>query len=567
MKRYSSIEKRKPKNSILLLSIIGGVVILCGVAALFFLLSFLPEDHTVDFEKGWTLYFDGSEYEDVNMDQFVFPKVCGRGDGIVLKNTIPESIDETMNFRILLYLSQIDVRVGDEARYSYGEGLNKEGRLVGSGYHYIPIRPWEGGKEIEIVIRPGEDNAFSSITGVALIPSVERVSIFARTYFLTFFVSIFLVMLGFAILATSFATFFRRIKNIRLFHIGCFSLLIGLWSMCSDKLISLFSPYREFNTALEYLALYAAVIPFISLIIDMRSEVSPARKVVLHICRGAFEIFLLISLILHFTGIAHFPAVLTYFHVLVGVGLLMLVLAAVKPLKKMDRADRFMNVGIFVFALSGGIDVARFNLQKYYLVNTHSLDGSILPIGALIFIIFLIMSYLVYMYEEMIAQTEKHTLEKLAYEDSLTGLYNRTRSEERFAELTSGNVRYGLVGIDLNGLKAVNDTLGHAQGDALIRTFGNILEESFGDIGETYRMGGDEFMVIVEERSSNSIDRAIEEMEKRCRQASERNPFKVEAAYGVAFSDEGGLQNAEEVCKKADKRMYEMKQGMKGQEV
>lgn len=547
----------------IILAVVSGIGMMVGVIALGILLSGSMNTGTIDFDSGWTVDFNGEIYEGVNMSDFIFPKMCAKGDTIILSNTLPDTEGKSLSFRVLLYLSKVEVRINDELRYSYGEAEYDSGRMLGSGYHYVPIHPWDSGADMVITIKPGENNAFSSINGIALIPASERISIFAKAYLLTFFVSIFLVMLGFAILITSVITFFQGLKNIRLFYIGCFSFFIGIWSMCSDKLISLFSGYRELYTAFEYLALYMAVIPFVSLILEMRDDASKWRKAVLRAVRSVSIIFVVISVILHITQIAHFPALLECFHILVALELVAVLIAAVKPFSQMNRADRFLNAGIFVFALAGGIDVARFNLQKFLLVTNHNLDSSVIPFGALIFMILLIMSYLVYLYDELIMQTEKHTLERLAYEDSLTGLYNRTRSEERFAELKESPNLYALIMIDLNGLKKTNDTLGHVNGDRLLITFGKILSNVFEGIGEAYRMGGDEYLVISENQNKNTVYTALYQMEASCKRAGEENPFVVEAAYGIAFSDESEDNDPESIAHLADGRMYEMKQNMK----
>ncbi|MBO6214421.1 MAG: diguanylate cyclase [Lachnospiraceae bacterium] len=555
----------KLNKAVIVAAVLGGLLLSIGVVALLNMLRSPADSEIIAFDDGWELRFNGEIYEDVSIGKYIFPKMCGRGDEIILRRTLPREIDESLSFRMLLYLSAVDAYVGNELRYTYGAGLYESGKLIGSGYHYVPVHPWDAGKPIEIVIRPGENNAFSSISGVALIPAGERVTIFAGTYTLTFFASIFLVMLGYATLVVSFIIYLRGLRRSRIFFIGCFSWLIGLWSMCSDKLISIFSDNMEMNTSVEYMALFLAVIPFISLIIDMRSDASRWRRILLELCRILTILFCIAAYILHKTDTIHYPGLLQYFHFLVAAELAALIVAAVKPLRMMDRSDRYLNVGIFVFALSGGIDLARFNLQKYLLATNHSLDASVLPFGALIFIILLIMSYLVYMYDELIMQTEKRTLQRMAYIDPLTGLFNRTRCEERLSELTGSEGRYSIIEIDLNGLKKTNDTLGHSEGDALIASFGRLLGDAFNEVGEAYRMGGDEFLVIVEESGMADIQAAIERMEEAEVKESAEHPFDIAAAYGIAASDEVDIKDAEAVCRLADERMYETKQRMKGE--
>ncbi len=93
--------------------------------------------------------------------------------------------------------------------------------------------------------------------------------------------------------------------------------------------------------------------------------------------------------------------------------------------------------------------------------------------------------------------------------DVMTGCYNRRAYEDRIRELSSQDIDDDLVYIsaDLNGLKQINDTLGHAAGDELISGATNCLQKGFGRYGSLYRIGCDEFVALirVKEESLNGI--------------------------------------------------------------
>lgn len=86
---------------------------------------------------------------------------------------------------------------------------------------------------------------------------------------------------------------------------------------------------------------------------------------------------------------------------------------------------------------------------------------------------------------------------RLAYYDTLTGLPNRTHFNDMIAQMKTGTLAdFGLLLIDVDNLKTVNDTLGHAVGDALIATVGARLDATVAD-GMPFRVGGDEFAVLL----------------------------------------------------------------------
>jgi diguanylate cyclase (GGDEF)-like protein len=99
------------------------------------------------------------------------------------------------------------------------------------------------------------------------------------------------------------------------------------------------------------------------------------------------------------------------------------------------------------------------------------------------------------------ALTALHQLQSLAYTDPLTGLANRRAFDARLDEELSRSSRseapFTVLAIDVNGFKAVNDTLGHAAGDALLCRLAELLKATLRGHDVIARAGGDEFLVIL----------------------------------------------------------------------
>ncbi|MCW2829737.1 MAG: hypothetical protein JWP31_429 [Aeromicrobium sp.] len=127
-------------------------------------------------------------------------------------------------------------------------------------------------------------------------------------------------------------------------------------------------------------------------------------------------------------------------------------------------------------------------------------------------------------------------LEDLAFRDPLTGLLNRRALDERAAEIFAvprGDTRaVSIVVIDINGLKVINDTLGHARGDEQIRAVADTLTAAFEPLGTSViaRVGGDEFTVLVAGHDEERVMAAINE---GCRRLSRTIPRPAVSA-GVA---------------------------------
>ena len=109
---------------------------------------------------------------------------------------------------------------------------------------------------------------------------------------------------------------------------------------------------------------------------------------------------------------------------------------------------------------------------------------------------------------------------------------------------------------DINGLKEVNDTLGHEAGDELIIASAECLRKSFDGIETVYRLGGDEFTVIME-KPETEAEKCLERMEKICADWKGRFINGISISYGAASTD--GYSDLNSILKAADQKMYEFK--------
>ena len=134
----------------------------------------------------------------------------------------------------------------------------------------------------------------------------------------------------------------------------------------------------------------------------------------------------------------------------------------------------------------------------------------------------------------------------LAHHDPLTGVANRALLTERITELTehSATGRFGLVWLDLDGFKTVNDTLGHDAGDRLLREISRRLHGLGGGSALLARVGGDEFAVLCpDEDAAEALTGAIQ-MALRDPVLIDGTQFRLSASMGLAFHPEDGTNAA-----------------------
>lgn len=139
--------------------------------------------------------------------------------------------------------------------------------------------------------------------------------------------------------------------------------------------------------------------------------------------------------------------------------------------------------------------------------------------------------------------------------DPLTGLANRKKLLLDLEAAMGGSEEHVLVFYDLNGFKHFNDSFGHPSGDVLLRRLAERLRAAVGEAGCAYRLGGDEFCVLVASRSHG-----LEELVQATQAAltEEGHGFQVSSSFGVARvpTEARDVSSALTV---ADRRLYENK--------
>jgi len=151
----------------------------------------------------------------------------------------------------------------------------------------------------------------------------------------------------------------------------------------------------------------------------------------------------------------------------------------------------------------------------------------------------------------------------MAHHDSLTGLANRALLNERLTELLprSHTGEFGLICLDLDGFKMVNDTLGHEAGDRLLREVSRRLQGLVGNSGLLARTGGDEFAVVwTDGQSPESTETVAQTIVSAMAEPIEIDgtPFRLSASLGLAFHPADGT-TAVELIRHADTAMYQAK--------
>lgn len=148
----------------------------------------------------------------------------------------------------------------------------------------------------------------------------------------------------------------------------------------------------------------------------------------------------------------------------------------------------------------------------------------------------------------------------LTYHDKLTGLYNRTWIEDRLASLDNDpDKAVALMIGDMNGLKLINDLLGHKAGDELLKSMGSILRKSIrGTTYEVARLGGDEFLIVLEGADKIIADKLAANIKLMCNHKISGSSTPS-ISWGCCARSENERTPYEHLMKEADQNMYDNK--------
>ena len=139
---------------------------------------------------------------------------------------------------------------------------------------------------------------------------------------------------------------------------------------------------------------------------------------------------------------------------------------------------------------------------------------------------------------------------ELTKKDALTGLLNRqayfVETRRDYKDITA------IVSLDMNGLKVINDTYGHAAGDEALVTLSLCFTKAIKVRQSAYRMGGDEFVIVCRKTPKEDVEALVERIEKYVSET------KYTCSIGYSFHEEGTIK-LEDLLKESDERMYSNK--------
>ncbi len=531
------------------------VIIIAFFCVFFFKNNFIGNKFSgdSDFSEGWIYEEDGSP---VDFEDLRFVGLDGR---VIITKSISSS---ELQGRMLSFSSNnlvFDVYLGGTEIYDFHPGLDGiAGKYYGRFTHYVHFPDFEGTKELSIIYSDLLGNSrWTRFNDLSLAYPDEIMRIHIRQNIVPFLICAITFIFGLGISIIGAFSSGDRTGTIAL---GTFAMMLSAWTNSQTGFMELISDNTAAARVIEYMSLVLLPIPCVLYMAYMcRAQNSRAVNSVVAaaLINAAAQVFAVLFLDLDY----HDTLILSHLVILYGVGVLVFICVRALRDDIMNKEQRkYLLTAFSIVVFTGAAD-----MLFYYILHRED-SARFTRIGLLVFVVILANYELKQIISASVNDKELELMRQVATTDALTGLKNRAAFEafeKGAAHRKKG--RCCVIHMDVNCLKTVNDNHGHEEGDKHLRGAAEIIRNSFGEYGDAYRTGGDEYIAFIE--GNDCLEKYETAKEKfysleGLYNVNNRPPVRMEIALGMSLC-EFGINDLAEAHRLADEQMYENKDKLK----
>ncbi len=453
---------------------------------------------------------------------------------------------------LVTYWVSLDVYVDGAHLFSFDDTYKDKG----SSTQWIDIPQQAAGQTLHVVYRGEESRVEMSAQEDAYMGSAAFVylSFVLRKLYAP-------VLACLVVLMLLLISYFNRLMGKHmdaglkrgLRYLTLFMLLTGIWIICDSQIVFLFSRNVAGNTVASFSSLLLFPL-FLTMFISEMLEHRAKWLDVFPVLYSAVYLFVMGGYVTHTVSLDHSLAV---GHILLVITIVYVIVCAARDIKTNRNTE--MSKVLYGFAVL--VAAAAIALVMFYISPTTNY-AILYCVGLLCFMLCIIWAAYEKIYHVLGQNADMRAYERLAFRDVMTDMGNRAAFVEAKKSLAVA-VPVGLIVLDINNLKYTNDVYGHQAGDEMICSAAACISDVFCEDCGCYRIGGDEFVVIVRDATEERVNRLLQALEERLLQTQkeQQRPWKLQVACGYAIHPGGDRPDA--LFQQADDRMYECKRRMK----
>lgn len=522
----------------------------------------IQEKHFIDISNNWSL--DGIEDNSIQCKDF--GKNMNENSGILnVYYKIPDQFVDSY----LVYRSKdvyTKIFVDDTLLY---ETKVYESHLYnaspGNIWNSVKISNEYVGKTLRMEIHMVYDSKAITVDHIFLGNKSDIIFSYIKNKLNAIIISFMMIITGLMLIVINIYNIVRKkISSLGDLSLALYSIFVGIWSLCETNVLQFFVDDVRMIQLIDNMFMFVGMMPML-FFIDSHYDIL-RHKAIRYFCHIDLAV-LTYCFIIQVTGISDFHHVIFLAWTAFLVFAIILFATTTKSIIKKFKTNtiqitNFLHIIGFILLTITGI----FESIKY--AGTDGSDrAEILRFGMLLFIVCFAIGNQINNYKMIAKGAQFELIKNLAYKDGLTELGNRTSYLEKLNSLVENNIkRVGIVFLDINNLKQINDNYGHEAGDESIKEAANIIKSSFGKYGDCYRIGGDEFCVFIQGIDiSTTYEEAKSIFEDEIITAN-NNPKKeigLQIAHGFALYDINNESSLDDKIKEADELMYTNKAELK----
>lgn len=442
--------------------------------------------------------------------------------------------------------------------HMYPDSNNLFGTTPGNNWNTIPIYEEDQGKELKIVIIPVYESSLEIVPDFYLGSTLSIWEHLIKKNIATFALSLLAACLGLLFSIFILVNYRNSEVDKSLLMMGLFSLNIGIWKIADLDSTALLFPHSIALTYVPFFALLLVVIPFVLYVKELFSN---RESIVWYLPCFASIAVTFLSVVLQLAHVADFRQTLWMNHAVMGSVFIVSVGMILHELLTVGWNRRLK---ITILCISACLLGLVADILIYYI----SQGTSATVLGMLGFTVYILVLGIMSLRDArrlMAIGMQAKRFEQMAYHDQLTGLYNRTAYAEYTAHTNFSPKNCIVIMCDLNNLKQCNDTLGHEMGDRYIMESAHLIQQVFAPLGKCYRMGGDEFCVLLNNISMDDCIAHVKKLQEEVDRYNQAHPeaFRFQIACGFKAYDAATDYDLSDTLRRADKMMYHEKFVMK----
>lgn len=510
------------------------------------------DDNSIILSDNWTL--EDSHNNTKNIVKFPMNLKYHHNTTYSFSKVLTQDLDENFDTLCLrtgfsnlnVYLDNDLIYISNFKNY---ESLSNKGS---STLYMIPLTSKLKGKELKFMVEMKSNFSLPYDIKAPIIGNkISIIHTLISSQILNYVIIFLLITFTLSIFVIATIAFYKSHKNIfHLLYIGIFALLSSIYAISETNIIQILIPNTYLLNNLTFMSLMLVGIPIVMIMIETTNK--KYTRPLLITTYSMIINFIAQSLLTLF-GILDLRSMLIISHILIMLSGILSLYIMILSWHDRSFSSKCFTISIVPMIVGTSIDIILFYLHipHYY--------GILFQIGVLVFIVIQLW-YVINKYFSYYRLSIKSSIyEKMAFTDTITRLENRAAFEKKITFIDNNINEFSsiwCISMDLNNLKLVNDNLGHASGDTVIISFAKILKDTFNSVGNSYRTGGDEFIVIVKDLSKSSLECKISDLYNSINKFNSNSTLKISVALGYDNFKINEDNKITDLITRADKLMY-----------